>query len=1033
MLKPPRTWIALSVAAGLVLIGCGSDDSDNDTSRDTGGNDVIENRDSGTSDTQSSDDDAAISDGGTNGGESESIFIVPDTPSVADELNCGSGPGVIFRWRSDGTSTTKGTLSQGVEVKKIARPEPFNVFPFSHFDGKANPVQGYLGEKAISTQDMAGVTIQSWFRASDVGKTHTLFSNAGSDKGIAFLVVQGKLTFIFSTGLDQTTKATRHRVDSDAAVIAAGNWYYASVSLTTKGLNSNGERVWRVAFFINGRFVEEKLITTPAKERIANSPELPTVAAEPENGKPSISPFDGDIHAVEVHNYPLSDSFLGSPRIVEGGRYFGFPSYHDYLTVPESPGKPSDSPPFSTSSVGFAGRVERTDHDGRFSGLLKSRTRLGLPFLNERFVPSGVAVSENGREMWMGFYFSNEDSLNPKSRASFLARIHLPTSKVMAVYRLADTSDTPITTELGGLTLTDGLTGDGGNDQGDRSLYVTVGKRVYRYAIPEPSEVSSPDPDLPVTFQLSNLTALEGKIIRGNNSPITIYYDEQTGEQSLLTSSSQGNIASLDFYSLGPTGQLLNGNADLPTRSESLPKAIMNVTGIARIADEAGSACFLMTTSASAEPLRQNPSMAARWCMSKSAVAYRLRLSAGAQALSMGPDGTLWSLHQSAAAKYQKRKSAPQWYDVLTPYVLGYSADAYEPSVDNCYTDDFKPYLGDLHTHSSNSDGCGSVKHLIDLAKNDLKFDFLFITDHANKNGLNPPPDSTTSPKFEACKKTAKNNTTSSFFASCGYEVGHSPPAGETTDGHANFLFPDVYRQGPMSLDQMYQYWSECDGCVGQINHPSSANYPWKGLIADARAVTNVATIELSNTVSFPNKGFNTYLKLLVGGWHASPVLNSDTHNAYKTMKKENGKCINTGLPLVDDGKRSGVMAASLNEKDLYEAIMARRTFASKMGHGSHIALRGEGCWMGARLQGYFEANFTVNAVRGDTNKGIKTINLYTARTEDAAVTVKCGNAPTCTQTIKLQLDPQSDRFVIAVAMGNDKTWMLSAPVWIED
>jgi large repetitive protein len=156
------------------------------------------------------------------------------------------------------------------------------------------------------------------------------------------------------------------------------------------------------------------------------------------------------------------------------------------------------------------------------------------------------------------------------------------------------------------------------------------------------------------------------------------------------------------------------------------------------------------------------------------------------------------------------------------------------------------------------------------------------------------------------------------------------------------------------------------------------------------------------------------YIELLDGGWHVAPAWNSDTHS----LQPSKG------------GRRTGVLATSLDEDGIREAITERRTFAGNAGNGASLVLDANGCWMGVRLQGYLSATFNVQAV--DPLVGFETIELL-SRGGEAVHSFDCGGETSCQRTGLLDIDPAEQKYIVAVATRTDGKWLVSAPVWLED
>ena len=904
-------------------------------------------------------------------------YRVPDTPSMGG-LKLGDGPGVIFRWRADGTSTSPGVLSSGVGDVTVERPSPFSSFRYAEFKGvPTGPSPGYLGDKAIAAQP-EGFTVQAWFRAAPLDGTRTLFSNTGASKGWSVDVRDGALQLAFSTS--EGGSPYRHWIRDDSTPIVAGQWTYvaASASLHTDH--------WRVAFFVDGILTYEEEVPFDHGSALVNSAERAAVGAEPGGGGLDGEGFDGDIHAVVVHNYPVGDDILGTPHLREGGRTFGAPSYHDYLQIPEPAGTAAASPPYSDRRYNLARRIALTDHDARFDGLRSARARLGLPFLNDKYVPSGVSVSDDGTTMWMGYHFELEEGGNPDGNGSFVAEVDLPSRSVAGVYRLLAADETPFAGQLGGVVWA------------HASVYVSMGNRVMRFALAGAELESPPDPDLSTSPSFYRLGATDAFDV--NVPDAAMAYDPERDALWLSGSSSSGSA--LERYDFTAEGAIAHPSSSVSDESLELPASVRFVRGVVPLPD-AWEKCFLLTSYDVADEAGSKASRIYRWCLGRPAAAARLDVSAGAQALALGPDATVWTMHQSGARSLQKRKTAAQWYDVLTPYVVGYEVSAFDPKKVGCETGEMSPYLGDLHTHTSYSDGIELPKDLFEEARVGVGLDFAIVTDHGA---------ALTASEFSGCRTAASAATEADkFLGLCGFEVSIKSASGSTL-GHSNILFPADLFPYPPTLAALYDRLSDCDGCLAQINHPASEKYPWTGNKVASKADATVALAELNGNTA--DIAVEKYFALLDGGWHVAPSWNSDTH----ALEPSKG------------GRRTGVLATSLDEADIKAAIAARRTFAGNAGNGAFITLDAEGCWMGVRLQGYLAGTFTVQAV--DAAVGFDSIELLS--NGGALVhTWDCAGQTTCTGAVTLEVDPAEQSYVVAYATRSDGKWMLSAPVWLEN
>ncbi len=963
------------VALAAALAGCGSDDGSPEAW--SGGDSGVQ----ADAATESSADvivapDAAA-EASVDGGPDAPPYSVPDLLTHANP-SFGSEPGVIFRWRADGTSTSPGTLSAGVETIEVKRAAPFSSFRYADFHGVTTGASpGYLGDKAIQLQPQ-GFTVQAWFRARSVNGYRTLFSNTGSNKGISLDIADGHLLVLFTT--DDGGTAYRHKITDDTTAIEPQRWYSVAVSVTKRTDDL------RVAFFVDGVRTKEQAVALDHGSVLMDSPELPAVAAEPNGGVLEGEGFDGAMHAVMAYNHPLSDDVLGSPFLRDGGRYYGMPSYHDYLVVPEPAGSSSADPPYSDRRVNFARRIMLTDRDSRFHGIAKARTRIGIPLANDRYVPTGVAVAEDGKTMWLGMHYVATDGGNPDANATLLAEADLTTYRLRRVLRLSDATGAPITVPLGGLARAHGR------------VYATTGKQVLTFDPASAKAVAAPDPDMADAPEIHDLQASESFAVLATDAALA--YDPDAN--ALWVSAPAADEAFLDRYALTATGAIAKPSTASSDERLTPPASVRFVHGITPVALSGSSRCFLLASHDHEAVGAAKASRLNVWCEGRKYAAARIITAAGAEGLSLGPDGTLWAVSQSGAAYYQKRTKTQQWYDVLHPYVSGYDTSVLLEAVADCHKGDMTPYVGDIHSHTEYSDGIETPAVEFKKARDEVKLDFHIITDHSSQ---------LTDAEYADCKKQALAVTKNgAFVGACGFEISIKPVGGGTL-GHANILFADDFFPYPSSNSQYYDKLAACSGCVGQINHPASEKFTWDNESLATKAYQKLALCELNGATK--DDALAKFHSLLAHDWRFGPSMNSDTHS---------------NVP-GNGGKRTGIFATSLDLASIKQAFEQRRTFAGNSGNGASVKLLAEECWMGARLQGYVETSFQVEA--RDPSVGFTKIELL-GKGAKVLHTIDCNDKTVCSENVPLEVDP-AWMYVVALATHTDGKFMISAPIWLDD
>jgi hypothetical protein len=338
----------------------------------------------------------------------------------------------------------------------------------------------------------------------------------------------------------------------------------------------------------------------------------------------------------------------------------------------------------------------------------------------------------------------------------------------------------------------------------------------------------------------------------------------------------------------------------------------------------------------------------------------------------------------------------------LNPYVSGWPLDALEPKVINCLKGAMKPWLGDVHTHTSYSDGTELPPDLFSEARDKVGLDFAVLTDHGAKQ---------TTTEYANCKKAAASATSASFVAACGFEISMKNTSGNVI-GHGNVLFADKVSPYPADHKAFYALLAACKGCLGQINHPASDKFPWTNDTWSSVGDPVLALSEFNGATL--TDALAKYHSLLDHGWHLAPSMNSDTH----TLTPGSGS------------KRTGVFSETLDLASIKAAIKQHRTFAGNVGNGGSLKLLAEDCWMGARLQGYMNAGFQVEAV--DKSVGFKSIELR-AKGGKKLHTFDCASKTTCNASVDLDLDPAAYKYVLALAMRPDGRFLVSAPIWLEE
>ena len=253
-------------------------------------------------------------------------------------------------------------------------------------------------------------------------------------------------------------------------------------------------------------------------------------------------------------------------------------------------------------------------------------------------------------------------------------------------------------------------------------------------------------------------------------------------------------------------------------------------------------------------------------------------------------------------------------------------------------------YFGDLHSHSSYSDGQGTPADAFATARaNGL--DFFALTDHSSAL------DST---EWQDALTQANTATVNGAFVGLrGFEYSHA-------NGHINVFETDTFvsETDPNynTLNKFYAWLAAQPNAIGQFNHPyktESYNWNFNDFAFNAAAAQRMY---LRETPGYPA---DQYLLSLNAGWHLGAVDNSDTHQA------------NWGR-----WRWMGVVAPSLTKDGMLEALRARRTFSTD-NRNFAVSMQANGYWMGSSIPNAPTIHFTVTTYEPNPTEPLLALVLY--------------------------------------------------------
>ncbi|HVY62290.1 MAG TPA: hypothetical protein VHF22_11590, partial [Planctomycetota bacterium] len=338
------------------------------------------------------------------------------------------------------------------------------------------------------------------------------------------------------------------------------------------------------------------------------------------------------------------------------------------------------------------------------------------------------------------------------------------------------------------------------------------------------------------------------------------------------------------------------------------------------------------------------------------------------------------------------------------------------------YRGTFSPYRGQIHAHTTYSDGAtGIPQDAYDMARSN-GLDFFAVSDHLEFFPFQPW-------KWQATKDQANSRTIDgTFVVLWGYEwgTGIANPLGPTLYNHVNVLSDNMVDVlSSTNLDGFYANVAKLgDDPIVKFNHPDSlgagphvagitVSYDnWDGFRYNAAMDRFVRFVRVMP--GFSGSIENGYKPLLENGWHMAPGFGEDNHQPTWGQSE----------------RRMGVFAASLTREGIKEAMRARRTFTSQ-DRDAWVRVTAEDpageLWMGSTVVGPGAVKMKISG--GDPSDGLKTLDV-----------VSVGGAVVYTQDLgsvrafeaEFLADPGQDAYYYVRLTEDDGDLVFSAPIYID-
>ena len=355
----------------------------------------------------------------------------------------------------------------------------------------------------------------------------------------------------------------------------------------------------------------------------------------------------------------------------------------------------------------------------------------------------------------------------------------------------------------------------------------------------------------------------------------------------------------------------------------------------------------------------------------------------------------------------------------------------------------YQLYFGQLHSHTTYSDGSGTLDAALDYVKNlpdSANVDFVAFTDHSNyfdKSGEANPEDAlydmslATAYSQETWKSykdavAAFNASQSDVVAIAGFEMTWSGGP-----GHINtFNTPGIVSRNNTTLNNKtsdagmkayYALLSQPEGAdsMSQFNHPGStfgtfSDFAYWDPVIDSR----IFLVEVGNGEGQIGAGgyypsYEYYTMALDKGWHVAPTNNQDNHK---------GKWGNA------NDARDVIITDDFSEQGIYAAIRAMHMYSTE-DKNLEIGYTLNDLLMGSSISVVPEKlNISVTVNDPDASDSISKVEVIV----NSGKTIYTWSDPAelATGALSVELDPDYSYYYIRVTEG-DGDLAVTAPVWV--
>lgn len=317
-------------------------------------------------------------------------------------------------------------------------------------------------------------------------------------------------------------------------------------------------------------------------------------------------------------------------------------------------------------------------------------------------------------------------------------------------------------------------------------------------------------------------------------------------------------------------------------------------------------------------------------------------------------------------------------------------------------------YFGDLHSHTSYSDGVLLPADAYDFARYKAGVDFWTVSDHVERIAMAKPADPSQHPWLLTRKTALEKTENGKFVAIAGFEW-----ATDWSQGHINVINTDDYTtNNAFPLKKFYAWIRKRPDALMGFNHPNEESSQ-KKVFDHFAYVPAIASQTIYVATNIP-LDFPFYFMALDNGWRVGPAAQQDNHSADWGLDKS--------------GNLTAVYADELTYASLLNAFRARRFYATN-DRSLRIMLTGNGQFMGSQISAD-SASLEI-IVSQDKGSQISSVKLISNKGE--VVKQWTPGASSFAETVTMTADPAGGtRWFVALVEAPKDRFAISAPIWLK-